>query len=185
MKIWAISDLHLSFKQSPWSGEDWETMQYKPMSALDEKWQNHARQIYDNWQKIVNKEDMVLMPGDISWAMRLPEAKYDFEFLGSLPGTIVAIAGNHDYWWQSLKKSREAAPANLQLLQNDFVRIGDLAVCGSRGWLCPNGVFFTEADQKIYKRELLRLENSLQMALKSSPQDILVMIHYMPTNEKH
>ncbi len=185
MRILAISDLHLSFKQSHRLGDDWEKMQYKPMSVLDDKWQNHARHIYDNWHRTVQQEDVVLMPGDISWAMRLPEAKYDLEFLGSLPGTILAITGNHDYWWQSLKKAREAAPENLRLLQNDAIRIGDLAICGSRGWLCPNGVFFTEADQKIYKRELLRLESSLQAALKSSPKDILVMTHYMPTNEKH
>lgn len=182
MNLYAISDLHLSFKSSPKEG-NWEENQYKPMSKMDDKWYNHAKKIYDNWISIVKKEDIVLVPGDISWAMRLNESHWDFEYLSLLPGKIIAIPGNHDYWWQSLSKVKAVIPPNMELIQNDYVLLGDIGICGTRGWLCPNGVFFQETDTKIYKRELMRMENSLKKA--KGAKDIIVMMHYMPTNEKH
>ncbi len=187
MRIFAISDLHLSFSDRV-DPANWEDVkEYKPMSEVDRKWIDHARRIYENWINTVTDNDVVLVAGDISWAMKLEEAYPDLEFLGMLPGRIVAVQGNHDYWWQSISQVRKMAPDNMYFIQNDHVRLNGVALCGTRGWLCPNGAYFQESDEKIYRRELMRLENSLQSMIKEDIdfEDVIVMMHYMPTNEKH
>lgn len=182
MNLFAISDLHLSLCQ-PINPGDWGQLnEYKPMAAIDDSWAYHARRIYENWHATVKPEDLVLVAGDISWAMDLAQAGPDLDYLGRLPGHIVAVKGNHDYWWHSVSRARAAAPPNLSLIQNDCVRVGDLSICGTRGWLCPNGAYFQKEDLRIYERELIRLENSLRSA---GDGEIVVMTHYMPTNEKH
>lgn len=182
MNVYAISDLHLSLCQ-PVNPGDWDQLaEYKPMAAIDSSWAHHVRRIYDNWHAMVKTEDLVLVAGDISWAMDLTQAGPDLDFLGRLPGRIVAVKGNHDYWWHSITRVRAAVPPNLSLIQNDCVRVGDLNICGTRGWLCPGGAYFQETDLRIYERELKRLENSLRSA---GDGEIIVMMHYMPTNEKH
>ncbi|AGL02620.1 metallophosphoesterase [Desulfoscipio gibsoniae] len=182
MRIFAIADLHLSFLGAL-HVDNWDKNQeYKPMVELDKAWHNHARRIYENWHRLVKEDDLVLVPGDISWAMRLDEAGPDFDYLGLLPGRLVCVQGNHDYWWQSISRAREAVPSNVQLIQNDHVKLEGVNICGTRGWLCPNGAYFKEEDEKIYRRELIRLENSLQ-SVDNGPK--IVVMHYMPTNEKH
>jgi len=184
VSFFGISDLHLSFAK-PVNPERWEEVElYKPMDIFNHEWHQHYRKIYNNWQALVEPRDIVLLPGDISWATRLEEARHDVDFLGLLPGTIVAVPGNHDYWWQSLSKVRKFIPENVLVIQNDHVMVGDTAICGTRGWVCPNGYQFNEQDEKIYKRELIRLENSLR-SIKGNPSEIIVMMHYMPTNESH
>lgn len=187
MRIFAISDLHLSFSE-PVDVDNWGAVQqYKPMSEVNRNWVDHAQRIYRSWTDIVTADDLVLVAGDISWAMKLDEAHPDLNFLGMLPGRIIAIRGNHDYWWQSISKVRSMAPPNMEFVQNDHTRLDRVAICGTRGWLCPNGAYFKEEDEKIYQRELMRLENSLQSIEKSRDiiDDVIVMMHYMPTNEKH
>jgi len=120
MNIYAISDLHLSFCSIP-DPPDWNVREYKPMSEIDRGWTGHARKIYDNWVRKVKEEDIVLLPGDISWAMKLEEAEPDICYLGMLPGRIVAVQGNHDYWWQSISRVRSKMPPNVSLIQNDCV----------------------------------------------------------------
>lgn len=184
MRFFGISDLHLSFT-NPVNPEHWEDVElYKPMDIFNSEWHRHHQKIYKNWHELVQPEDIVLMPGDISWATRLEEAKYDVDFLGLLPGTIYAVPGNHDYWWQGISKVRKMVPDNVLLIQNDHAMVGDTAICGTRGWICPNGHQFSEHDEKIYKRELIRLENSLR-SIKGKPSEIIVMMHFMPTNELH
>jgi len=182
MNIYAISDLHLSFRTNP-DPPHWKAEQYKPMSEIDGGWFDHARRIYENWLNTVDYGDLVLMPGDLSWAMKLEEAVPDIYFLGLLPGKIVMVQGNHDYWWQSISRAREKMPPNVFLIQNDCVFFDRLAVCGTRGWTCPNDNYFTEQDRKLYKRELIRLENSLRCASGRADR-IIAMTHYMPVNEK-
>ncbi|OPX84308.1 MAG: Calcineurin-like phosphoesterase [Pelotomaculum sp. PtaB.Bin104] len=184
MKIFGIGDVHFSFAR-PVNPSLWEQVQtYKPMDIFGDRWHEHYRKIYENWVEVVRPEDLVLMPGDFSWALKLTEARYDLDFLGLLPGTIVGIAGNHDYWWQSLSQVRAALPSNMQVIQNDHLVFGDIAICGSRGWSCPNEVNFTEEDMKIYRRELIRMENSL-VGVKGKAGTIIAMTHFMPTNERH
>ncbi|MFZ5646831.1 MAG: metallophosphoesterase [Bacillota bacterium] len=183
MNIYAISDLHLSFCSVP-DTVNWNVPEYKPMSEIDRGWEDHARRIYESWTGIVSQDDLVLLSGDISWAMRLEEVRPDIHYLGLLPGNIVAVQGNHDYWWQSISKTRKIMPSNVSLIQNDCVFFDKLAICGTRGWLCPNGAFFGENDMKIYQRELIRLEMSLKQAVGKA-QRIICMMHYMPANEKN
>lgn len=182
MKIFAIGDVHLSFS-GPVDPEHWdEARTYKPMDIFGEEWHCHYRKIYENWQKKVHPEDLVLMPGDISWAMRLEEARHDLGFLGLLPGTIVGVAGNHDYWWQSLTRVRAALPPNMRVIQNDHLEVGGVAVCGSRGWLCPGAEDFSSGDLKIYRRELIRMENSLKVVGPGIKKTV-VITHFMPAND--
>ena len=182
MNIYAIGDLHLSYCSNP-DPPLWTAREYKPMSDINPFWLSHARRIFENWVATVNSGDIVLVPGDISWAMRLEEAMTDFHYLSLLPGNIIAIQGNHDYWWQSISRVREKLPDNVTLIQNDCVFFNRLAVCGSRGWLCPGGSYFEEKDNRIYLRELQRLENSLKCA-DGKADRIIAMMHFMPSNEK-
>ncbi|AEF93387.1 metallophosphoesterase [Desulfotomaculum nigrificans CO-1-SRB] len=184
MKFFAISDLHLSFTSEVVPGQ-WEKVElYKPMDVFNPEWHMHYRKIYENWHALVGPDDIVLLPGDISWATRLEEACHDVNFLALLPGTVYTVPGNHDYWWQGISKVRRLVPENVRPIQNDHAMVGDIAICGTRGWVCPNGYQFTEQDEKIYKRELIRLENSLR-SIKGNPSEIIVMMHFMPTNESH
>ncbi len=184
MKIYALGDLHLSFLRTPDLEKPETFREYKPMGEVSEAWTGHARKIYQNWCYTVGPGDVVLVPGDISWAMRLPQAMSDLNFLSLLPGLKICVQGNHDYWWQGISKIRSVLPPSVRLIQNDHVRLGDLAICGSRGWLCPNGMHFGEHDFKIYRRELIRMENSLA-SVSPPAREIIVLMHYMPTNEKH
>ena len=181
--IYAIGDAHLSF-QAPVDIQRWDlAVISKPMDIFHEKWREHYRKLYNNWLALVQPEDLVLMPGDFSWAMKLAEARYDLDFLGLLPGAIIGVAGNHDYWWQSLSQVRRALPPNMQVIQNDHLEWDGLAVCGSRGWDCPGSAWFKDEDLKIYHRELIRMENSLKSA--AGAQQVWVITHFMPTNESH
>lgn len=171
MKLFAIGDLHLS------SALD------KPMDVFGPAWDDHAGRISRAWRNSVGEEDVVLIPGDISWAMHLPEARADMEFIAALPGKKVIMRGNHDYWWASLAKVRAMLPENIYALQNDAVELGGVAIAGSRGWMCPGSSGFDpELDKKIYDREAIRLEMSLKCAGES--RRIIAMLHYPPFNEK-
>lgn len=184
MRVFAIGDIHLSFNSSV-NPACWSTVKiYKPMDIFGEEWHEHYRKIFENWIDAVDDDDLVLMPGDISWAMRLAQACYDLEFLGLLPGTIVCVSGNHDYWWQSPAKVRSALPGNIKVIQNDSLVVNDIAVCGSRGWACPGSENFSDEDLKIYRRELIRMELSLK-SVRTRAGDIIVATHFMPVNERH
>ncbi len=184
MRIFSIGDVHLSFVK-PVDTEHWDSVEAsKPMDVFSEVWREHYRKLFYNWVDLVSDKDIVLLTGDISWAMRLGEARHDLDFLGLLPGTIVCIQGNHDYWWQSVSKVRAALPPNMRVIQNDHFSIGSLAICGTRGWYCPGAEVFRQEDLKVYRRELARMENSLKSASPET-QDIIVMTHFMPTNDRH
>lgn len=170
MSIYAIGDLHLSGTVN------------KPMDKFGRNWENHDQKIKKNWLKIISEKDTVLIPGDISWGMTLEEAEIDLRYINELPGKKIFIRGNHDYWWKSVTKLN-ALYDNMYFLQNDFVPIEGFAVCGGRGWICPNDVKFTSHDQKIYEREEKRLRLSLQAAKKAKYERVIVMMHYPPTNE--
>lgn len=170
MAVYAISDLHLSFSSN------------KPMDVFGANWTDYTAKIEANWRSVVRPEDIVLIGGDISWAMHLPDAKLDLEWIEALPGHKYMIKGNHDYWWTSLKKMSAAHP-HLRFVYNNSFQHGKLAIAGTRGWVCPNSKEFTSEDLKIYQRELLRLEHSLKQAAKSEPEQLVAMIHYPPTND--
>lgn len=167
MNIYAIGDLHLS--QTP----------EKSMEKFG--WEDYENRIFEDWDEKVQDGDLVLIAGDISWAMRLDEAMKDLDKLHSQKGTKILVRGNHDYWWSSIKKLNSLYE-DMIFIQNTIYEKGDYVICGSRLWLSPNDKSFTPQDDKIYKREQIRLENSLKLAQKTGKK-IILLTHYPPTNE--
>lgn len=171
MGLFAIADLHFAFSVD------------KPMDIFGAQWKNHSQKIIENWQKHITEADTVLLPGDLSWGMRLEEAAADLDVIDRLPGRKILLGGNHDYWWKSSAKLEARYPA-MRFLKNTFDTYEDWAVCGTRGWLCPNDVRFTEQDKKIYEREQVRLRLSLDAAMRNGAEKIILMMHYPPMNDK-
>ena len=176
MKVFAISDLHLSVNNP------------KPMDIFGEAWDNYVEKIFEDWKNKVSEDDIVLLPGDFSWAMKLDDTKKDFELLESLPGKKVIIKGNHDYWWKSISAVREFIPDGFYAIQNDAIKFGNVVICGTRGWtIAERGQELSQEDKKIYDREVIRLDLTLASASKLREEgDILVcMMHYPPFNFFH
>lgn len=176
MKVYAISDLHLSINSN------------KPMNIFGPVWDGYLEKIEESWkEKGVTDDDIVLIAGDLSWAMKLNDAIADLEYISQMgKGKKVVIRGNHDYWWSSISALRGVLPYGMYALQNDAVKIGDYIICGTRGWTVPEVAHKTPEDEKIYKREVIRLELSLQDAkrLQTNNETIICMMHYPPFNSK-
>ena len=169
MAVYAIGDLHLSHHQP------------KPMGVFGPEWDDHPAKIRRNWNRVVGDDDLVIVAGDISWAMQLAAAAPDLEWLAELNGEKLLVRGNHDYWWSAIGKVRAALPARMHALQNDHFPWKGWAICGTRGWLCPGEAGFNpDEDEKIYRRELLRLELSLQSSLRAGFSNLLAVLHYPP-----
>lgn len=168
MKLYAISDLHLGFSLN------------KPMHIFGDNWTDHYMKIKRDWQQRIEEDDLVIVAGDISWAMRMEDARVDLEWLDALPGKKVLIKGNHDYWWQSLTKMQGEFASITFVLNSYFSRKG-VAVCGSRGWILPENDEYSEEDHKIYQREVQRLDRSLMLASQDpTVHQIVVAFHYPP-----
>ena len=172
MKIYAISDLHIS------------TGTNKPMDIFGGNWVGYLDKIFADWQEKVSDDDIVLIGGDISWAMNIEEAIPDLKTLENLKGKKVLIKGNHDYWWSGIGKVRDILPDNFFALQNDCLRFEGVVICGSRCWSTPGSPDFNESDMKIYLRETERLKLSLQSAnkIKKENDKLIALIHYPPFN---
>lgn len=170
MAIYALADLHLSF------GTD------KPMDVFGEKWENYTQKIQDNWQRIVSDDDLVIIPGDVSWATYIEDAYEDFKFINNLPGKKVIIKGNHDYWWTTLKKMEEFLGNNhfdsIKILNNTAIAFENAAICGTRGWSVQENN--DEFDEKIIDRERKRLILTLEEGVKLKKERLIVGIHYPP-----
>ena len=175
MKVFAISDLHLS------------TNCQKPMDIFGKSWVNYFELICADWKAKVSQDDVVLLPGDFSWAMRMEDALADFELVSQLPGKKVILRGNHEYWWNTLSQVRNAIPKDFFALQNDCLRFGDVLICGTRGWVCPDGDNLNAEDKKIYLREVERLKLSIaSMQKQRQPEDkVIAIMHYPPFNGRY
>ncbi len=191
MKLFALSDPHLSFGTPN-----------KKMDRFGPQWVDHADKIAAAWRERVGADDVVLVPGDISWAMNLDQARPDLEFLGALPGHKVLLKGNHDFWWSTISKVRAALPPRMHAVQGDVVRIGPLAIAGSRLWdqpgvsfrdwidwrPGPGGMVSAEPDSadaaesaRLFERELGRLERAMQELAATRDAGLRVAItHYPP-----
>ena len=150
------------------------------MDIFGEHWTAHKEKVKENWLATVKEEDTVMICGDISWAMQLREVEEDLMWIAQLPGRKILMRGNHDYWWTSLKKMQDTFGKHFEFLQNNCIMVGDTAICGTRGWLLPSSENFTEDDNKIYQREGIRLEMSLQAAKANNAERIIVAFHYPP-----
>ena len=175
MDVYAISDLHLS-SVSP-----------KPMDIFGGNWEGHFEKIKTDWLEKVKDEDIVLISGDVSWAMKLEDALVDLRMIATLPGRKVIIKGNHDYWWNGIGKLRENAPnESFYFLQTDCVRIDNFLFVGSRGWTCPGCADYTEQDEKLYHREFERFKLAFAQAekIRQDGDTVVALIHYPPFNGK-
>ncbi len=171
MAVFAIADLHLSHVDE------------KSMDIFGPHWKDHWKKIQKAWVSDVNEDDLVLIPGDISWAMHMSEALPDLEAIGQMPGEKLLLRGNHDYWWSSLTQIRNVLPENMHVLQNDCFVYRGQAICGTRGWVQGNAAQ-GEKDAKLLRREVGRLKLSLQCAAKQKLPIALVMFHFPPFDEK-
>jgi hypothetical protein len=195
VKIFGIGDLHLGHAVD------------KPMDIFGPQWRNHAEQIAGNWRERVGDADLVLVPGDVSWAMRLEEAEEDLRWLDRLPGRKILIKGNHDYWWPSISRLRDRIRGtSLFALQYDRIDIGRVSVGGTRLWTMPDlemlyadpleipaaqgggeggrGPAGMPHNEKIFRRELGRLRLSLESGKRQEGALRVVMTHFPPTDEK-
>jgi predicted phosphohydrolase len=169
MRIYAIGDLHLSGRPAA-----------KPMSVFAPEWENHWEKIQKSWTEAVAADDLVIVCGDISWAMHFPDALNDLSEIAALPGGKIFIRGNHDFWWSSVSKLNSALRGGCFFLYNNFCAANGQAVCGSRGWLTPDAPDFAEKDALIYRRELARTEYSLLAAQKAGWEKPVLALHYPP-----
>ncbi|MCD0158632.1 metallophosphoesterase [Deinococcus sp. 6GRE01] len=170
MRVYAIADLHLA------------TVTPKPMTVFGPNWAGHPQAIFDQWRELVRPQDLVLLPGDLSWAMRLPDAMTDLAPVAALPGTKVLLRGNHDYWWPTAAKLRAALPPGMLAVVNDAVRVENVVVCGSRGWLTPGHDPLSDDDTRLLTREAERLSLSVKAAraLRQPGDHLILMLHYPP-----
>jgi predicted phosphohydrolase len=154
------------------------------MNIFGDNWEGHWGKIKKNWESCIKQEDLVLIPGDISWAMNIEQAVCDLDEIAALPGTKLMIKGNHDYWWSSPTKVRKTLKPGMHILQNDHFAYRGKAVCGTRGWILPGVQGFDEHDNKLLHREIQRLEFSIKSALNKGLEISVAMLHFPPYNEK-
>jgi len=178
MSLFSIADLHLSLSAD------------KPMDVFGSRWHSYTEKIEKNWRAVVNEEDTVIVPGDISWGMSLAEAEADLAFLHSLPGKKLIGKGNHDYWWGTVSKMRaflaEKGLTSIDFLHNNAYECEDYIVCGTRGWYVEERLQNARENadyQKIVAREASRLEASIKEGIclrGDSGKTILTYLHFPP-----
>ncbi|MEG0167596.1 MAG: metallophosphoesterase [Ruthenibacterium sp.] len=165
MAIFTIGDLHLSLGAK------------KPMDVFT-GWQDYVARLTENWNSTIAPQDTVVLAGDTSWAMKLPECTADFTFLQNLPGQKILLKGNHDYWWTTISKMNvylaQQNFTTLSFLFNNCVIVDNFALCGTRSWFYDVG---QAHDEKIMNREKGRLIASLQAA---GEHEKIVFLHYPP-----
>jgi predicted phosphohydrolase len=174
VRLFAIGDLHLSFAVE------------KKMDLFP-GWKNYEEKLEKNWRMDIKKQDWVVLAGDTSWGMNFAECLQDFQFIHALPGKKLIMKGNHDYWWASIKKNKafwsDYGLNSLDLLRNNAFLFGEIGICGTKGWIC--GPMATEGDQKIIRRESLRLETSIKAGLELGANELIVFLHYPPLGKEH
>lgn len=171
MALYAIGDMHLSESVN------------KPMDIFGGAWDNYREKLLKGLS-CLKEEDMLVIAGDFSWGMSLKEALADFKLLNTFPGKKVFLKGNHDYWWDTVSKMNRFFDENelkdQLFLHNNCIFYNDTVLCGTRGWFFdPSDE--TAGDEKVFKRELMRLEASLKEAHKLHPGcEIYCFLHYPP-----
>lgn len=170
MAVFVIGDLHLSFTTE------------KPMDIFGAGWQNHIERLCDGFAQ-VGQEDLTILAGDSSWGISLKEALEDFLWIDKLPGRKLLLKGNHDYWWETVSKTRKFFDLHgiktIDILHNNAFLHDGCAICGTRGWFAPEEGEDPHAE-KIYNRELGRLKTSLEEAKKLCADKIVCFLHYPP-----
>ena len=174
MKIFAIADLHLASDERV----------NKPMDMFGPGWEGHPNKVKHAWESMVSDEDIVIVPGDISWGLRLDEAIADFDWIHELPGKKLISKGNHDLWWSRIQYLNSLYE-DIVFLQNEcyYIESENIVICATRGWPYPGSDEYSDHDEKIYKRELQRMRLGLDEA-KSIAGDasLVVALHYPPSD---
>ncbi|MBQ7173704.1 MAG: metallophosphoesterase [Clostridia bacterium] len=179
MSVFTIADLHLSSDGS------------KSMEVFGARWADYRNKLQKNWCSLVKETDSVVLPGDLSWALKLEEAAEDLKFLDSLPGKKYIGKGNHDFWWSTATKMQELFAreniSSISILYNNAYRIEKMIICGSRGWFLDEGQQNTVGDveyEKILNREMIRLRMSLDAAKKLQEETpelpLVAYLHFPP-----
>lgn len=167
MALYAIGDLHLCL------GAD------KPMDIFGGAWVGYMDKLREGLS-VIGPEDTTVLLGDVSWALGLEAAAADFAFVNEIPGRKILLKGNHDYWWSTASKFQKFCEAHgftdMELLHNNCLFYEDVALCGSRGWFFEEDNAGTH-NEKVYNRELIRLETSLKAA---GEREKLCFLHYPP-----
>ncbi len=167
MALYAIGDLHLCLGAA------------KPMDIFGGAWEGYMDKLREG-MSVIQPEDTTVLLGDLSWALDIESAREDFSWINQISGRKIILKGNHDYWWSTAAKfykfCEDNAFSNQYILNNNHYECDGWAICGTRGW------FFEEEksgehDEKVFKRELIRLEASLKSA-GDLPK--IVFLHYPP-----
>lgn len=169
--VWAIADTHLSFAKP------------RDQTRFGEVWVNHPERIQDAWQHRVADHDIVLVPGDLSWAHSPHRVAPDISWLAALPGRKVLVRGNHDYWWKRLDQVRtQILPETMYAVQGSSIEMDGIIVCGTMGHIAPNDPYYDTNKIKSYNREINWLRRALEQAhqLRTNGEPILLMMHYPP-----
>lgn len=183
MSIWAISDPHLSFG-----------VPNKSMDFFGPEWTGYEKKMEENWRAVIKPNDLVLIPGDISWAMKMEEALPDLNWIHELPGTKLILKGNHDFWWSSASKLTKALPPSIHFIQNNHFDWNDVTIGGARLWDTDEYHFYSQIEfqenprekehqeidnEKIFNRDLERLRLSLKQ-LNPQARVRIALTHYPP-----
>ncbi len=165
--IYGLSDLHLS------PNDD------KPMDIFGRGWQGHPQILFTRWNEVVSENDLVLVPGDITWSVNLKKATKDLRRISkSLNGYKLLVKGNHDWWWKNTSWLRKRLPPDIMVIDKDCLEWEGYVICGATGWLSPNNPSFETSDLAMYEQEIQKLKSSLRSAPKSKP--IIAALHYPP-----
>ena len=167
MALYAIGDLHLSLGAE------------KPMDVFGGRWIGYMDKLREG-MSVIGPEDTTVLLGDLSWALDLQGAKKDFAWINEIPGRKIILKGNHDYWWSTAAKFYKFCQENgfqdQWILNNNHYEYDGWAICGTRGWFFEEDRGGTH-DEKVFRRELIRLETSLKSA---GDQNKMVFLHYPP-----
>lgn len=170
--LWALSDLHLPGGSG------------KTMDRFGGGWVGHAGKIEAAWRGSVGPDDIVLVPGDVSWAMKPADAVEDLAFLASLPGRKYITRGNHDYWWKSVTQANAIMPPGITALINTAVDTGEFILCAARGWELPSSEHFDdERDGPILAKEIERLRAAVGDTRPGAGRPLVAMMHFPPTDD--
>lgn len=172
IRFWAIADTHLSFAKP------------KDMARFGDKWADHPSHLAAIWQASIRPDDVVLIPGDVSWAQSMNKLWPDLNWLYALPGRKVLLRGNHDHWWRDVINVRKIIePMGFYALEGDSITLDGVLICGAMGHIAPNDPYYRVDPKKDrYTRELRRLECALQHAAerRAPDQPLVLMMHYPP-----
>jgi predicted phosphohydrolase len=150
------------------------------MDVFGPRWNDHQRKLSEGWNRVVKADDIVLIAGDLSWALKLEEAIPDLQWMARLPGRKILVRGNHDYWWSSRGKVNSVLPPGMIAINASAWSQGTLSVIGTRGWNIPETPRFDEKDHRIYLREVNRLRIALDQVPQTEGRKTVAVLHYPP-----